>query len=356
MNALARRIARMIRTDGPISIASFMTIALHDAEAGFYATRESIGARGAFITAPEISQIFGELLGLWCAQVWREQGASPSARLVELGPGRGVLLADAMRALRRVPEFLAGTEVVLVEASPALEKLQRERFCNSPVPIRWVRQWSDVQQDRPLFLIANEFLDAQAIRQFVMTERGWCERMIATDEQDRLVFALAPMPTTLSHPPGHRAAPGGAVYEISFAAEALVEDVARAIAQFGGAALFVDYGHEGRRVGETLQAVCGHQRADILEFPGEADLSAHVDFAMLARSAGRAGARAHGPIGQGAFLRALGIEARAEKLSAANPHRKEEIVAAVGRLTDEMGELFKVIAITPAHAPRPPGI
>lgn len=355
MNSLAQRIARMIRADGPISIAAFMTIALHDRKAGFYATRESIGARGAFITAPEISQIFGELLGLWCAQVWCDQGAPPSARLVDLGPGRGVLMTDALRGLRRAPEFLAATEIVLVEASPALEGLQRERLRDSPAPICWVRQWTDVQQDRPLFLVANEFLDALAIRQFVMTERGWCERMITTDEQDRLTFALAPMPTSLQPPPQRGAAYRGAVYETSSAAEALVEDIAGAIVQYGGAALLVDYGHEGGAFGETLQAVSGHERADILGLPGQADLSAHVDFAALAHAAGRAGARVCGPLGQGAFLRALGIGARAEKLSAANPHRKEEIAKAVERLTEEMGELFKVIAITPVHAPRPPG-
>jgi NADH dehydrogenase [ubiquinone] 1 alpha subcomplex assembly factor 7 len=179
--------------------------------------------------------------------------------------------------------------------------------------------------------------------------------MIATDEQDRLVFAFAPTPTTLSLRPERGAATQGAVYEVSLAAEALVDDIARAIAKHGGAALFIDYGHEGRGFGETLQAVAGHDRADILESPGEADLSAHVDFGALTHTAAQAGARAHGPLGQGAFLRALGIESRAERLSVANPHRKEEIAAAVNRLTDEMGELFKVMAITPAQMRSPPG-
>lgn len=357
MNALARRIARMIHTDGPLSLASFMTIALHDREAGFYAARESIGASGAFITAPEISQIFGELLGLWCAKVWQDQDRPQAKRLIELGPGRGTLTSDALRALSRVPDFLSGLEITLVEASPALEAIQRYRLRDLPVPIRWVRQWDEVGLDRPLFLLANEFLDALPIRQFVMTNRGWCERMVVADADFSLAFALAPVPSLLGVPAERGIAETGAVYEISPATEALVEDVAWSIGQRGGAALFIDYGHTGKAFGDTLQAVAGHEHTRILEIPGETDLSAHVDFAAVARSAKKGGACVHGPLAQGAFLRALGLDARAEHLCAANPERRCEIEAAMQRLTgtQAMGELFKAAAIRPAHAPRLPG-
>ena len=356
MNALAKRIARMIRADGPLSLAAFMTIVLHDREEGFYSTRESIGARGAFITAPEITQMFGELLGLWCAEAWRGQGSPKDVRLVELGPGRGTLMRDALRAINAAPEFLSATSVVLVEASPALEQLQRKNLCDTPARIRWVRQWSDVSHDRPLFLLANEFLDALPLRQFVKTERGWCERMVTTDGGD-LAFALAPQPAPLHVPERRGLAEDGAVYEISFAAEALVEDVARTIADNGGAALFIDYGHEGRGFGDTLQAVTAHRHANIFDAPGEADLSAHVDFAALVRIVTKAGARVDGPVVQGQFLRALGIEARAQHLSDNNPDQANDIAAVLHRLikSDSMGLLFKVMAITPATAAPPPG-
>lgn len=357
MNALTRRIARLIRTDGPLSLAAFMTIVLHDREEGFYSTRDSIGARGAFITAPEVTQMFGELLGLWCAETWRGQGAPKVTQLVELGPGRGVLMHDTLRALRAVPEFLSAIEVTLVEASPVLEQVQRKNLLESPAKIRWVRQWSDVSQNRPLFVLGNEFLDALPLRQFVKTERGWCERMIATDSAGDLIFALAPEPAPLHLPEGLGPAEPGAVYEISFAAEALVEDVARSIAENGGAALFIDYGHAGHRFGDTLQAVTAHQRTGVFDAPGEADVSAHVDFAALARVATKSGARVHGPIAQGKFLGTLGIDQRAQRLSVDNPEYANVIAAAAHRLTgpDQMGTLFKVMAIAPPGAPPPPG-
>lgn len=355
MNDLARKLARMIETEGPLSIAAFMTLALHDPEHRFYPSREAIGAYGAFITASEISQMFGELVGLWCAQVWQDQGSSKAARLVEFGPGRGTLMHDALRALRRVPDF--PSDIVLVESSAALETLQRERLHEATVPIRWVRQWSDVASDRPLFVVANEFFDALPVRQFVMTPRGWCERMVSTDGAGRLVFALSPLPAAFAPPVGRGPATQGAVYEISSAAQALIESVSQAIAAEGGGALVIDYGYNGGGFGDTLQAVDRHQPVDILADPGEADVSVHVDFAALALSAKKGGARIHGPIGQQEFLGALGIAARAEKLAARNPDHAQEIAAALHRLTDpgEMGALFKVLAITPRDSPPPPG-
>jgi NADH dehydrogenase [ubiquinone] 1 alpha subcomplex assembly factor 7 len=357
MNALARKLARTIAADGPLSIVAFMTLALHDPQHGFYASRESIGARGAFVTAPEMSQIFGELVGLWCGQVWRDQGCPRRSRLVELGPGRGTLMQDGLRALKRVPEFLAESEVVLVEGSPALEALQRARLHDVPVAVRWVRQWGEITHDRPLFLVANEFFDALPIRQFVATERGWCERMLALGPKGELAFALAPVPTPLAVAPSRGPAGLGAIYEVSRAAEALAENVGATVATKGGAALLIDYGHASTGFGDTLQAVAHHARVDVLHAPGETDLSAHVDFCALANAAKNAGARVHGPVRQRDFLHALGIDPRAARLAAENPDRAQEIARAVDRLTgeQEMGTLFRIMAIVPRDGPQPPG-
>ena len=354
MNALARRIARMIDLDGPISVGAFMMLALHDRETGFYATQESIGTAGAFVTAPEISQAFGELIGLWCAACWRDEGSAAAPLLVELGPGRGTLMADMLRALRGAPDFLNAVEIALVEASAKLESVQRDRLAHSPVSIRWLRNWDEIASDRPLFVIANEFFDALPIRQFVMTERGWCERMVI-QEHDALKFALSPQPVPLS--PLRGEASPGAVYEISSAAISFAEDIGRNVAANGGAALIIDYGHAGRGYGDTLQAVRSHARDDVLAAPGEADLSAHVDFSALAEAARRGGARAYGPVEQGSFLSSLGITTRGEQLARANPGQAREIDAAIARLTgaEAMGELFKVMSVVPRHAPAPPG-
>ena len=354
MNALARRIARMIELDGPISVGTFMMLALHDREMGFYATQESIGTAGAFITAPEISQAFGELIGLWCAECWRDQGSPAAPLLVELGPGRGTLMADMLRALRGAPDFLNAIEIALVEASAKLESVQRERLAHAPASIRWLRNWDEIASDRPLFVIANEFFDALPVRQFVMTERGWCERRVIL-EHDALTFALSPQPVSFN--PSRGDACPGAVYEISPAAVSLAENIGRNVAANGGAALIIDYGDAGRGFGDTLQAVRRHARDDVLAAPGEADLSAHVDFSALAEAVRRGGARAYGPIEQGSFLASLGIATRGQQLARANPGQAKEIDAAIARLAgaEAMGKLFKVMSIVPRHAPAPPG-
>jgi SAM-dependent MidA family methyltransferase len=351
---LSKRIARLIASQGPISVAQFMAMALHDPQAGYYATREPLGAGGDFITAPEVSQMFGELLGLWIVQAWRDQGQPSPARLVELGPGRGTMMADALRAAHADPKFLAGIEVVLVEASPPLRAVQAATI-NYPT-IRWVSHFDDSLTDRPLFVLANEFFDALPIRQFVMADGGWRERMVAVDEKGALAFALSPDASPIDIPAGRGVADNGALYEVSPSREAIVEQIAHAIAHKGGAALIVDYGYgEGAGFGETLQGVSQHKFAGILEAPGEADLSAHVDFAALIHAAQRAGATAYGPVEQRTFLCDLGIVRRAEALSR---NRLQSMEGQLNRLIlpEEMGTLFKALAIVPKGTPPPAGL
>jgi NADH dehydrogenase [ubiquinone] 1 alpha subcomplex assembly factor 7 len=355
MNALGERIAALIEAQGPISVAQYMTLALHDAEGGYYATRDPFGREGDFITAPEISQMFGELLGLWCGQAWVDQGCPQNTKLVELGPGRGTLMADALRALKRVPGFLDEVEIILVEASGTLREIQAAKLGDSGARIRWTQHF-DVR-DAPLLLLANEFFDALPVRQYVKTARGWCERMVVLKD-GALAFALAPIVTPAAAVPASRAgAPDGGVYETSPAGTSLIEEIARVIAAHGGAALLLDYGYREIGFGETLQAVGGHRFAEILAAPGTLDLSAHVDFTALSEAARHGGATVIGPRPQGEFLTALGINARARRLGDANPAEAGGIAAAIARLTEpaQMGTLFQAMALMPASAPPPPG-
>jgi len=390
VNALGQRIAALIAAQGPISVAEFMMLANN----AYYAARDPFGAGGDFITAPEISQTFGEMLGLWCVQIWHDQGKPKRKRLVELGPGRGTLMADVLRAARVMPGFLDDLEVVLVEASPVLRKIQGETLSAfaraapphpalspaggegktweppSPprsggegrgegvVPFRWVNQFDSTLMDRPFFLLANEFFDALPIRQFVKTARGWCERMVTLDANCTLAFALSPVPApeTLI-PPDRRDAPDGSIYEVSGAAISLAVDIAHAIAHNGGGALIVDYGYDEPGFGETLQAVSEHAFATILDAPGESDLSAHVDFLALAAAAKVAGASVFGPTTQGAFLQNLGIVRRTEQLIASRKPADLSLWTDVDRLIapEQMGTLFKALAILPTSASIPAG-
>jgi NADH dehydrogenase [ubiquinone] 1 alpha subcomplex assembly factor 7 len=347
--SLKARIAALIEAQGPMAIAQFMTLALLDPKEGYYATRDPIGAD--FTTAPEVSQMFGEMVGLWLVQCWADQGCPKNPRLVELGPGRGTLMADILRAAAVAPEFLADLDVVLVEASPVLSAIQAERLRGSGADISWQAQFDDSLTDRPLFLVANEFFDALPVRQFVRTDRGWCERVVTLAPNGDLAFALAPVPAPRPMIPQDReGAPDGGVYETSPASLALAEDISRIIAARGGAALIIDYGYGAvTGYGETLQAVGGHQFADVLAEPGEDDLSAHVDFAALAAAGTRGGAKVAGPATQGAFLATIGITERAEQLMKAHPAEAADMLKAVERLIgpDQMGTLFKVLAFTP---------
>jgi SAM-dependent MidA family methyltransferase len=354
MNALGQRIAELIAAEGPISIAQYMNLCQFDPSGGSYAARQTIGRD--FITSPEISQTFGEMLGLWVVQTWHDQGRPENPRLCELGPGRGTLMADALRAIAAAaPQFMMDAEVSLVEASPALMAAQQGKLKTSNADIVWYERFDERLADRPLFLIANEFFDCLPIHQFAKTERGWCERMIGLKD-GALAFALSPVPTT-SVPSDRAAAPDGGVYEVAPPAIGLCEEIARAIASHGGGAAIIDYGYDEAGFGETLQTIADGRYVDVLASPGEADISAHVDFPALAKAAENGGAAVYGPVTQCNFLADLGIGPRAENLMIANPQKAHDIAAAVDRLVNPatMGALFKVLAIVPKGAPQPAG-
>jgi NADH dehydrogenase [ubiquinone] 1 alpha subcomplex assembly factor 7 len=349
MTPLEAELRRIIAADGPISVATYMGLCLGHPLHGYYTTRDPFGRAGDFITAPEISQMFGELIGLWAAAVWQAMGAPARLALVELGPGRGTLMADALRAARVVPAFAAALDVHLVEASPVLQRRQQETLAPLGVPLAWHRELAAVP-DGALIVIANEFFDALPVHQAVKTPSGWHERMIGIGSDGRLTFALHPDPLpgfATVVPEAVAGAPTGAVYE--WRSGDIAADIARRVATHGGAALAIDYGHGESALGETLQAVGRHGFADPLATPGDVDLTAHVDFAALARVARAAGARVHGPLSQGAFLRRLGIEARAAALRAkATAAQAPDIDGALARLIgsggEAMGELFKAVA------------
>jgi NADH dehydrogenase [ubiquinone] 1 alpha subcomplex assembly factor 7 len=350
VSRFAAQIRELIASEGPISVERYMDLCLRH----YYATRDPFGIEGDFTTAPEISQMFGELLGLWATEVWRLMGAPGAFGLVELGPGRGTLMADLIRAARLVPGFLAAAQVHLVETSPVLRERQRSTLGRaSPAPV-W-HQSIDTLPDRPLIIIANEFFDALPVAQYVATERGWCERMVGSDGK-RLVFGLRTAST--AQPPAPRE---GEILEEPCISAAITADLARRIAGPGGVLLAIDYGYLGPAFGDTLQAVRRHGFVDPLENPGEADLTVHVDFSRLARIGEAAGLRVHGPSLQGDFLRALGIESRAAALGRrATPAQNEAITGALRRLTgsgrDEMGGLFKVIALAHPSVASIPGL
>lgn len=352
MTPLHDILARRIAATGPISLADYMSECLLHPDHGYYTRAEPFGAAGDFITAPEISQMFGELLGLWVAQSWLDQG-SPAFTLAELGPGRGTLMADVLRATRTVPGFHTAAAVTLVEASPRLRDLQRATLGNHPVT--WADS-ADTLPDAPLFLLANEFFDALPIRQFTRHARGWAETMVGLDAGRLTLGRSAPVNlASLSHRLADTAP--GDVVETCPAAAPVMDAIARRIARNGGAALVIDYGGWRSR-GDTFQALRGHRFTDPLAAPGTADLTAHVDFEPLAAAATAAGARAHGPVGQGELLERLGLTHRARVLAARlTGAALDSHVKAHHRLTHptEMGTLFQALAVTPPDAPLPAG-
>jgi NADH dehydrogenase [ubiquinone] 1 alpha subcomplex assembly factor 7 len=353
LNPLATRLAERIARSGPITVADYMAAALSDPDHGYYRVTDPLGAGGDFTTAPEISQLFGELIGAWLIDCWLQAGRPERVSLVELGPGRGTLMADILRTARHVPDWLKAVQLHLVEINPRLRQAQAELL--SDYAPQWHESLSTVP-DGPVMLVANEFLDALPIRQLVFWNGAWRERLVDWSAEDGFHYVVSAGPSTLSFllPPNLPAAQGD-VHELSPAVIAAGTEIASRIARHGGAALIVDYGRAESGSVETLQAVRAHRMVKVLNGPGEADLSAHVDFALLNRVAREAGAVVAGPVTQGAFLGAVGIGLRVERLKRGLPaDAAAALDQAVGRLTDSgaMGQLFKVLAIlSPGIAP-----
>lgn len=330
-----------------MSVADFMAACLYDREHGYYATGPGIGGAGAdFLTAAEASQMFGELIGLWCAHEWDAMG-KPAFNLIELGPGRGVLMEDAWRATQAIAGFHDGANVVLVETSAPLREAQAARMPEA--------EWASSLEEAPpgpSLIIANEFLDCLPVRQFVRVEDGWREKLVGLNDADALTFGLSAL-----LPAGEDDVREGAVREIAPGLDAVVYEVERRLHAAPGRALFIDYGYAAPEGADTLQALRGHRPVDPLDSPGEADLTAHVDFLRLAQLAREAGLQVHGPLLQGRFLTALGIEVRADMLTRANPAHAPRVARELRRLTheDEMGALFKVICLSSPNLPSPAG-
>jgi NADH dehydrogenase [ubiquinone] 1 alpha subcomplex assembly factor 7 len=357
---LEAEIRQRIALAGPMPVRQFMTLCLSHPQYGFYMTHDPLGRGGDFITSPEISQVFGELIGLWAASVWHLMGEPENVRLVELGPGRGTMMLDALRAVHVVPKFRAAIVVHLVEISPVLQQRQQAALGALDVPAMWHQSFDEVP-DGPLIVLANEFFDGLPVHQAIKQINGWYERVVEVDNNDNLVFGIANEVIPLFEqllPPSVRDAPLGSLYE--WRSDSLPLALGRRVVHQGGAALAVDYGHVESAIGETLQAVGGHAFANPLVTPGEVDLTAHVDFQALALAVESMGARVHGPVEQARFLRSLGVEKRAAALKAYAPREKmNDIDVAVNRLLGEgrteMGRLFKVIAFADPRLGALPG-
>jgi NADH dehydrogenase [ubiquinone] 1 alpha subcomplex assembly factor 7 len=349
MTPLEAEIRRLIAIAGPMPLAQYMTLCLTHPTHGYYMTRDPLGVAGDFTTAPEVSQMFGELIGLWAAAAWRQMGAPENVRLVELGPGRGTMMHDAVRAAQVEPAFRAAIVVHFVEISPALQQRQRQTLVGLDVPILWHQSLDEVP-DGPVIILANEFFDALPVHQVMKQPTGWHERVIGIRD-GKLAFGLAPIPIPQFDsllPRKVREAPMGSIYE--WRSDHVAIDLGRRVLHSHGAALIVDYGYSESQIGDTLQAVGKHSFADPFTDPGQVDLTAHVDFQALGDSAESFGAKVQGPLEQGEFLRRLGIDARARALKAlVTPEKAAEIDAAVIRLTGGgttgMGSLFKVVGI-----------
>jgi len=377
--SLLDRLKAQIAQDGPIGVPEFFTRCLHDPRDGYYAMRPDLGAGGDFITAPLVSQMFGELIGLWVLETWTRMGRPAPFRLVEIGPGDGTLMSDLLRAGKLDPAFLAAAEVWLVEVSAPLRAKQAAKLGEGP---RWVGRLDEVPAGAPLILVANELLDCLPARQFVKTETGWAERVIGLGEDGALAFGLrnlgkSPLPldgggagvgviaaldeardrqaattevTPIPNPSpieGEGGIPIGAVVESAPAQAALASDIAHRLVTDGGAALLIDYGRDRPEAGDTLQAIRGHRKVDPLTTAGLADLTVWADFPSVVAAARETGAKAGPILGQGEFLLALGIEARAQALAAARPDRADQIARQLDRLVGEaqMGKLFKVACL-----------
>ena len=347
---LQSEIKKLIKSSGPMPVWRYMELCLTHPSHGYYISRDPLGREGDFTTSPEVSQMFGELLGLWVASVWKAMGSPSLLRLIELGPGRGTMMADALRALRVLPPLYQALSIHLVEINPVLREKQKAALSGVRI-IAWHNSLDQVPNG-PAVILANEYFDVLPIHQAVKRETGWHERTVEIDDGGKLAFGFAaePMPRfEVLLPPLVRAAPVGAVFE--WRSDTEIMKIATRVRDQAGAALIIDYGHVRSDAGDTFQAIARHSFADPLKNPGQADVTAHVDFQALARAAEDIGARVHGPVPQGDFLKSIGIETRAVTLMAKASHEvSEDISSALKRLTDSgrggMGSMFKVLAVS----------
>ena len=347
---LLSEIKKLISSSGPMPVWRYMELCLLHPQYGYYIARDPLGREGDFTTAPEVSQMFGELLGLWAASVWKAIGSPTMLRLIELGPGRGTMMADALRALRVLPPLYQALHVHMVEINPVLREKQRTTL-SGVRNIAWHNHIDEVPEG-PCIIFANEYFDALPVHQMVKRETGWHERVVDLDENGTLIFGVESDPTPRFEvllPSLVRAAPVGAVFE--WRPDTEIMKLARRVRDQNGAALIIDYGHMRSDAGDTFQAIARHSYTDPLKAPGQADLTAHVDFHAMARAAEDLGARVHGPVTQGEFLKQLGIETRAVALmSKASHETSEDIARALKRLIgggrDGMGSMFKVLGIS----------
>ena len=348
--SLKARLQAQISAFGPISVAQYMGLCLHDPKDGYYAAHPKLGAEGDFLTAPLTSQMFGELLGLWTIAVWESLGRPKQLSLIEIGPGDGTLMSDLLRAARLAPKMVEGLEVTLVETSAPLTLIQQQRLAGAP--IRWVTRLDEVTGDGPVILIANEVLDCLPARQFIRTATGWAERMVGLTDEGDLTFGLSPRPVEGLFP----AAPQGAVLELSAAQETMGAEIAALIAMRGGAGLLIDYGRDTEGFGDTLQALRSHQKHGPLDHPGLDDLTIHADFPAVLKAAQAEGVDV-AITSQGSFMQRLGIVARAESLAKARPDQSAIIERQLERLIapEQMGDLFKVAGLWSKDLPQPPG-
>ncbi|HEX4181036.1 MAG TPA: SAM-dependent methyltransferase [Caulobacteraceae bacterium] len=350
--SLKLRLRAEISAGGPIPISRFMNACLHDPLDGYYATRPRLGEDGDFITAPMVSQMFGELIGAWAVETWRGLGRPARLLLAEAGPGDGTLTSDVLRTGRLGAGFLAAAELWLVETSAPLIAAQRTRLKQAGVEPRWAASLAELPSDAPIILVANEFLDCLPVRQFVRTADGVAERAVGLGPAGELRFGLVPLPgETL--PEG---APIGAVVEVAAAQTDFAAELATRIVRQGGAGLLIDYGRDQPGTGDTLQALSRHRKVDPLAEPGAADLTVHADFPGVLAAA-RARGASTAILGQGEFLRRLGVEVRARALARAKPERADAIARQLARLidADQMGELFKAACLFAPGQPTPPG-
>ena len=357
---LETEIRRLISLAGPMPVSEFMSLCLSHPQHGYYITHDPLGASGDFVTAPEISQMFGELIGLWTAAVWHQMDTPDNVHLIELGPGRGTMMHDMLRAANVMSDFRKTLRVHLVETSPVLRQRQQQTFAKIEVSVTWHEALAEVP-DGPAIIVANEFFDALPVNQAVKQAKGWHERLVGIGPQGNFAYVLGKDPLRFFEqtlPPQVRMAEIGSIYEWRADSQAL--EVGRRVVRGGGGALIIDYGHVESMVGDTFQALQGQRKADPLATPGLSDVTAHVDFQALGAAAESIGARVHGPIEQAMLLRRLGIEQRAFNLKrVAPPDKAQAVDVALARLTaggvTGMGTMFKAIGLSAPQIATLPG-